>query len=384
MPAARLQGIVVWTAAIVALCPVLWGLWDDWRIGGDSWQQGDWLISGLGVRRGPLGSLFLLLSDLTGASPLLLVVLAQGLLAATLFLLTARAFATADAHYLLIFFSPAFFLLAWTADPLFGLRKELLGFLALALAGRHPRLAAALYVVAIVAHEANLFLAPAMWLLWRTHRPLPAAATAAVLLVTASAMLFALIRSSADPVALCRPLLDRGLDPVICGGIIAKMDTGAATWSEIARAMAVQPNGIAFLALAFTVQMVLLALCLRHRRGLREALILIGLWIAMLPLFIVAVDWGRWLSMQVTSFGFVMLARARSGEARVERNLPAGVLALICAAGLLVAPIHYPAIRIGGTADRLRGLLAGTETLQDTTITQFGPVLSTMPPSNAP
>ncbi len=58
---------------------ILLRLFYDIHSGGNSWKQGDWLINNysLEIRRGPIGSFFILISDILGSSPLTVVFVTQ-------------------------------------------------------------------------------------------------------------------------------------------------------------------------------------------------------------------------------------------------------------------------------------------------------------------
>jgi hypothetical protein len=240
----------------------------DILAGGHLWKQGDWLVNSelIETRRGVFGSALLRIADLLGASPVTVagaaqIAVASALFAATLALVWRMRRARAVWALLL---SPAFSMLFWWHDVQGSMRKEMVAFAALAFlalrAGGMGRGhgAGALRAGRLCAdggrdRGARGERAVRAGVLCLSGRGagargaarragsgglgLCALAVAAVLHAGANA-------STADWAAVCAPLLDRGVDPRICEGVIAWLRHDAdvmrafirahATWQVVA------------------------------------------------------------------------------------------------------------------------------------------------------
>lgn len=302
-------------------------LFVDYATGGDSWKQGDWLINEINgpIRRGLFGSALIYVSDALGASPLTLLILLQAAIVTLIFAVLGLAALDLKApdKLLLILLSPGFVIFFWFNDPLGSLRKELLTYLAFvplvvaALRGRGGYMAYGLstiaYGVAMSAHEGNVFFLPflctAMWLV------MPAEAgirlrlgllSIPCLVAFVGGLYASLYTHVADYSVLCAPLIERGLDPSICDGAIAYVETlpenSRMDWTGL-------------FSTHFRNFLLIYAACLISFRVLVQgspraelwsfAVIASGLVIA--PLFVLAGDYGRWLGFHVSSLVFIAL-----------------------------------------------------------------------------
>ncbi|WP_102110379.1 hypothetical protein [Oceaniglobus roseus] len=352
----------------------------DLAAGGEPWHQGDWLINDAGgtVRRGPFGAALIALADLAGLSPVALTVAVQAalVLVAMAALLDAFARALAQPVWALLLTSPAFFPLFWAARPEAGLRKELLVFAAMALLlpaagrdGRWRRLApvsAALFLAACVGHEANVFLLPAYGLLaFVALRPDPRAGAvrvAALVVVggTAAAFLFAwAYRDGGDPAAVCAALTARGASPRICIGAIEWLGHDIAFARDLLGSLLNRRSGAAFLLASALAGLPLIHLVALHDRWRLMLGISLLLLLPILPLFAVAVDWGRWMALHVASAGLVLLALRLQGVVRQVRPARPWLVAAICVANLFWVPDHVigwvPGGLVAELAARVRG-----------------------------
>ncbi|WP_099826716.1 hypothetical protein [Oceaniglobus indicus] len=368
-----------WAAAIrrgamglAALCGALvaWSLWRDLARGGDPWRQGDWLINGGAgaIRRGPFGSAMIALSDLVGASPVGVVVAVQFVLfaAALAILLAVFARLLARPVWALLLTSPAFFVLFWAARPEAGMRKELLAFAAMALMFAVParpgggRLllcltSAVLFVVACVAHEAMAFLAPAYGVLFivlvRPDRRAAAFRVGALVFVgaIAAAFWFAWTHSgTADAGAICAPLLARGADGGLCIGAIEWMAYDLGFGRDLLGDLLNKRSGAAFLLAYGLAGVPLLYLIALHDRWAVMLGLTVVLLVPLLPLYAVAVDWGRWMSLHVTAVGMILMALALRGDVVQVRAPRMWLVAAICLANLFWVPDHVIGLVPGG------------------------------------
>jgi hypothetical protein len=339
--------------------------------GGHEWRQGDWLINLADgpVRRGPIGSAILALADLVAQSPLALVVALQITLllilaAATLAL--ARPLIAAHAPTALLFLSPGFFFVFWASDPGGSGRKELLMFTAFALLllshgpSRPPtralRLCALLLAVtAGFAHEANVLLLPAflacLILILRLEQRSWPAVTAAAFMFTAAgaaALAFAAQHPSASPTAVCAPLLAHGLSPSLCSGSIAWLTSDPNTLAAL-KAAALADADFPGFALAYALVLLPIGLvCRQHSHAPRLLGLCLLSALPFLPLYLLAADWGRWLSFHIVSLVFLLIALRRTGLIMPERQTSTPLLALLLLAGLLWSPRPVIGLQPGG------------------------------------
>lgn len=316
---------------------VLLALWADVAMGGDSWQQGDWLIHALDgpVRRGPAGSAILLVADLLGLHPVLVVGLLQGGLVILLYAMTWWLLRDLAADYtaLILIASPAFFILFWVSDPQAGMRKELIVFVALTvtlLANRHQSRAlllagAATFAVAAIAHEANTLFLPLFAGLVLVAWP-PGAfrwcVVAGVAAVTAAAEAYAVaFRSVPDAAALCGPLLVRGVASSVCSGSIAWLDRDTAGGTAEVGRQLLETGKAALFRLTFVLATAAyFALATQAKAPGRLVLLLVLSSLPFLVLFPVAVDWGRWLSFQAFSMYCIIVEAAAAGALATRRG----------------------------------------------------------------
>lgn len=367
------RAALIYRAAVVAVlayCALQVGMHMRFAIlpDGSNWQQGDWLINSrlVPIRRGLFGSALIGLSDLTGIGLLTLTIAVQlALLAALLGALAAVFLPARDrlAHLLLLA-SPGFVPLFWGSDPNGALRKEMVAFLALALLvlalRRRDRLlhgvSAGLLMVSFFGSEicvlfAPLFVGATILTGWRQsrshfHLAMCVAVLAGALAAGAYAVIFA---SIADVAPICAPLLRRGLTPYMCEGAIAYLtESGGANAAQV-RDYVLTTDLVHLLPISALIGMAgpAYVISLADRRG---PLVLACL-LAALPftaLYLVAVDWGRWLNMQVFSVVLVLVIAVQSGLIKLCRPVRPVAVALLFMIGLYVSPDHTMRIVRGG------------------------------------
>lgn len=342
----------------------------DWQAGGDPWKQGDWLINLADgpVRRGLAGDALLRLGDLTGLGPLAPLMALQALLLLTLVAASWAVFRpliAANPLWALLLLCPAFFPLFWAGEPSGSLRKELLVFTSLALiaaSASRPALAPLLQGLALAlaaaggfAHEVNVLLLPAILLafaLVRHHHGHAYTSTALVavpvVLAGVAALAYALAHAAATPATVCQPLLDRGLPPSICTGAISWLDRGNAHGSAIYNTIFTS-NGLYSFPAAYLLALVPMALFIRQHSRPRLTLALTLLTaLPFAPLYYVAVDWGRWMSLHIVSLTFLCAILVLTGHIHPRRPLPLKPLLLLLALSLLWSPRATTGIAKGG------------------------------------
>lgn len=335
----------------------------DLAAGGNDWRQGEWLINvhGTAIRRGLLGSGLIALSDATGIGLLTLAVaLPVGLLGLILSSLVLFAAAEGPGDRLLLLLLSPGLVLFWGADPESTLRKEVLiytAFLPLILVAGHTRrggsalaVSVALFAVAAAGHEMSAFFVPALVVAILACRPRDAASRIAIAAVVVLGLVtfgFAFrYPMVSDRALVCDPLLARGLPPRICDGAIAwlghdvpmlrqhlwaQFDAPRAWTVSLAYAAALLPFGVAVWG---------------RRPDAAQALHLLLLaGLPFVPLWFVALDWGRWVNAHVSVMVFLVLILIRSGRLPGFRDpLPGAVFLGTLAVCLGVGMRH-----VGGT-----------------------------------
>lgn len=297
------------------------------RKGGDAWQTGDWLVNyeaGL-VRRGASGQLVMAIADgnaVLSAVLVLQLVLLITLVAAglSLFWLSPRTPA-----WFAVTLSPAFLLFPFLSAE-GGLRKELYALAAAGIAALALRLAwrwlalvpvLVLFVVGAFSHEiVPLTLPFFLFILWsgmaRGMWSGKVAATWGLFFVAASvgglAVSLMAPGSGEQVAAICDSWVQEGLwveaDLVdkYCAGAVSALDDGVVF--ALRQTVGSFPSYLA-LVLPLTLAAVPFFL-VRLRRSLRFLAVILGL--ALLPLFLVGIDYGRWVFVLASLLSLACLA----------------------------------------------------------------------------
>jgi hypothetical protein len=345
MTPARRNLVILCLAYGLAVALMLHQTGIDLAASGSDWRQGEWLINaeGTAIRRGLLGSGLIALSDAMGIGLLALAFAVPmaflGLIVGSL-VLFAAAEGPGD-RLLLLLMSPGF-VLFWGADPESILRKEVLiyaAFLPLILvAGRAQggawALAAcvALFALAAAGHEMSVFFVPALSVAILICRPRDAASWVAVAAVAGLGLLtfgFALRYPTVPDIALvCDPLVARGLSPAICDGAIAWVGRDIDFAQERLLVQAENPRAwTVMLAYAASLLPFVVALWRRPDAGRGLGLLLLA-GLPFLPLWVVALDWGRWINAHVAVMVFLVLILCRTGRLPGLRDPLPGLLFL--------------------------------------------------------
>jgi len=283
----------------------------------DPWQAGDWLIdySGGIVRRGLSGEVFFLLAP-EGSSAVTLVTVFQTILAAALFTLVGLLYWRTDRGpvWMMLVLSPAFLLFP-ALDATGNARKELLVLVALAvavLAYRSARselglwVAFPLFLFGVFSHEALIVTLPAFGYLAFTAL----ARTRAWLVLGAygiaafGALLLAFLRpgNAQTAGAICASWNERGIGD--CGGALAALGMPARDMVEQLVTES-YPNYWGYLLPAALAALPFFAL----RFLPRERIIGLLVVAAVLPLFILGWDYGRWIFLITAQLSLLALAR---------------------------------------------------------------------------
>lgn len=352
--------------------PVMARAWFDYLHNGSGWRQGDWLINlGSGfVRRGIMGDGFIMVSDMTGVP---LLVLVQAVQIALFVAVVGVVWVIGCLHPnrpLLLFLaaSSGFLVIFWAGDPPGTMRKELLGLLAMALlvlsqirdrpAAIWAVLAVVLYTLGCIGNILHAFMLPAfvvgLYLLseggqisGRLFRILAAVSVAMCLFWLGIAVVF---RDVPDLAGMCDPLLARGLDAGFCQGallwtvagevdhidqLMLKMKSAAVLHHLVAATLLLVP-----VALSFSV--------FRERRVL--ALLALLTFVPLLPLYAVATDWGRWLSISYSAYVFLLLQAHATGRVTIAKLPPMQLTLALLLIAVLMSPEHGIDWKPGGAA----------------------------------
>ena len=281
------------------------------------WQVGDWLIdySGGVVRRGLTGEVFFTLVP-EGASPIAAVVLTQTLLAATLYVLVGVLYwrTSRGPAWMMLVLSPAFLLFpALDADG--NTRKELIALIALAIAAlgarsRHASLtlwiALPVFAFAVFGHEALVVLLPAFVYLALTSPMVRRGwvIVSAYFIVGGAAALLAVLRPGDMSVApaVCDTWNTRGITD--CGGALEALGMSASSMTEFLFANYF-PGYWAYLLPAALASLPFFALRVLPKQRLITVIVIV----AVMPLFFVGWDYGRWIFLATAQLSLIALAR---------------------------------------------------------------------------
>lgn len=340
--------IAFFSLYVVATVYIAFNLMHDYSIGGHDWKQADWLINNEGglVRRGYLGSFFIGVSRLTSIDLLLLTIgvqLALLLLVVGVTVVAAVRIGLSDRLALLLL-SPGFFVFFWAGDPSASLRKEIFVFGAFAIlviaSSQHARssgwifLSIVLFCIGVLSHEGMIFFLPAFLMALhfclgeKVDRFYGVVMGAAVVLSVAPFLVNLTLSKIDDSLLVCQPLLERGLSLRICDGAISSLTRSLS--DEIGRASHLFFSYAPFkLAVSLGLVAVPIWLFFHGASGLKKRtviLVMLAAIVSFLPLYFVAIDWGRWLNFQCTVVIFLaLIMRAKGVIEEARAPLPNSV-----------------------------------------------------------
>ena len=298
--------------------------YDIWR-GGDVWQTGDWLInySDGFIRRGFLGAVLYWFSDF-GVSLLWLTFGLQIIIYGLMFTLVSKLYKTSERSlfWLLILFSPAFLLFPFY-HAAGGFRKEILvltlfAYFSLLYAKSSVTNSKVIwiivfYLLAGLSHEVTVFVLPFfIFVLWQcvetSQLKLKYAIWFSVIFILISFFIISLsylFKGSVESASvICNSLVHRSLDPNICTGAIFWLHKDASgSFQHVVDLL----NGRSFSVLQYAfLAFVPIAFTSFWNKG---TLILLVVSVAfMVPLFILAIDWGRWIYILTFMFYCLLLS----------------------------------------------------------------------------
>lgn len=303
--------------------------------GGNEWQAGDWLInySAGAVRRGLIGTVILMISDM--GFPLLWVLYSIQVIIFLLIVNNVLALYHQRARGLfwqLILFSPVFLLFS-LYDRQGGFRKEIIVFaifscLCRFYAEKSIDLKRALYIalayaVSALSHELTVFVLPFfLYVIFLSAREglitfRSASMVSLVYILTSVLVLaFTLVYRGGSMVAdgVCLSIVTRNLDHSLCGGAILALDQDATKISSLI----IQELGFESLWVPAVLIISISPLFFTTLWGWEMALLVAVGFVTMLPLFLVGIDWGRWIYILV--FMTFCVALAKVGSAKFRRR----------------------------------------------------------------
>ena len=344
----------------------------DYRIGGDPWKQADWLINNAAglIRRGPFGSAILSFSDLIGQNPLLVVSVLQISLLAALFLFFRMLLGhiRSPEVSVLLAVSSAIFTVFWVADPQGAVRKELIVFLGLTLYAVGALrtnwtllwLGAAFFCISTLAHEAMVLFAPTFLAIafFSGLQHKSAAQTVFSLATIFCFSIFALVFAFRHPgvedtAQICAALTARGIDEYICVGAIKWMGFDSAHGFEQVISLLNRRSLAGFLLVYAAALAPFAYLVWLSERRISNGVVLLLLALPFLPLYIVAVDWGRWISFHVFSVTVVLICAICRNRLELQKPLKGYHVFGLVTLAVLISPGHTIGVVWGGALRRM-------------------------------
>jgi hypothetical protein len=299
--------------------------------GGDSWKTADWLInySAGPLRRGLTGTILLALSDL-GLPLLWLTYVFQVSIYAVIFIVVLELYKQRErgVFWLLILYSPAFLLFSFY-DFQGGFRKEIIIFSIFAyfcllyscktITQTKLVFISIGYVFAGLSHELTVFTLPFfVYLLFISAKQGLITERVAVIysaffaVASTAILMFATLHKGdvAISEAICQSLINRHLNPDIC--------VSAITWlgTDSIKAASIVLKQISYVSLFTPILFVVAVAPLFFTTWWKKqtyVLLTISIF-SFSPLFITAIDWGRWV--YILTFMLFCLALAEEVTVR--------------------------------------------------------------------
>lgn len=285
--------------------------------GGNSWKTADWLInydSGL-IRRGLIGTL-IIWTPTSGMSLLWTTFAIQMLLYFMMFINVVRIFRLKkrDWRWYLILFSPAFLLFPFYGFP-GGFRKEIIGFVAFSylclkyasrkLQNSHLFAVTGMLTIAFFSHELNVLVLPFfVYLLVISYKEQLIRLKTLVLstitwaVIGGISLILTILRpgDAQQAKVICSTITSKNLKDDLCLGAIAAL--GWDTSNSVNRV--IQNLRYESLLTPLLLLVSLIPLFLLGWFNRRNWALTVTGFVSLIPLYIVALDWGRWIHILVT------------------------------------------------------------------------------------
>lgn len=320
--------LILSTLYIITLLNILFFLIYSIKNGGNSWSQGDWLINNeiQIVRRGWFGSFILFLSENLSLNPLYLLGLIQSIIIFFIFYSVWKASIKLDINnndalfFLLI--SPLFFIF-WGASVGGSLRKEIITYLAFTpylfyfMSNRESYkfylfTSILIYFIAVFSHEANVFFLPffiaILVLIFKKSRTKLIIFSSIYCVIGLSAFIYSIIYNKVDDyMDVCNPILKFGIDSAICNGAISWLATDLYDNLNLTNKLLLSSSFFYFI-LSYFLSIFIFIILMKKYFNIKIILMISFLSsIVFFPLYIVAVDWGRWINFYVVSLTFLIM-----------------------------------------------------------------------------
>ena len=298
----------------------------------EGFNIGDWLINYQGgfVRRGLTGEVLYLISRATGVSPAIYLVAFQGIIFSVYFYFSWRLLKEKDdlVKYAFLIFSPFLFTFAINSQA-GGYRKEILYFAILSFVAyaykkfdpkkfqRTFEILLLLYPLVILTDELGLVVLPILCAIyWDKLRPTSFRIKPLILvLLFFNALTFSIVFfhhrvTSAQVIAITDSIVSTGYNPEGSGAIGALSTSTEANMSDTfhsivyAHYFTVYPMAMILVSLAF------FPLIKEIRKVFKNPFFLLGLsgsFLLLLPVYVIANDWGRWTYILLVEFFFLIV-----------------------------------------------------------------------------
>ena len=318
--------ILIVSAYSISFLAILLYLAFDIIQGGGGYKQGDWLINNelVEIRRGFFGSLILYISNLLNFNPLYILSIIQITILFLIyitFICVGIQLKNNDVVFFLLF-SP-FFILFWFNDPAGSMRKEIIAYLAfipfLIAALRENKnitnyilLSVFIYLIAVFSHEANIFFFPffvaAIYIIRKKIDKFFIIFSLVYALISVLGFLYAIRYPVVeDYMLVCQPLLDQGLSSSVCHGAITWLSLDSNYALSKTKELLFSKASLNFL-ISYIFSLLFFVYILKEYFSIKNILMfcLVSSF-CFSPLWIVALDWGRWINFYVVSLTFLLL-----------------------------------------------------------------------------
>lgn len=338
---------------ILSLIYILEHLYREILAGGAPYHQGDWLINNTlaTVRRGIGGLILLKVSNIFSLNPLYLLGSIQAIIYISLFLsflYVAFKLKNNDSVFFLLI-SP-FFILFWIPDIEGACRKEIIAYFAFvpyffvvdkAIKYKYYTVAISsiIYTIGTLTHEALIFFMPFYMLIVliisgvdynqcdykdmiknMLNNRLCVFAFIAYLIPTVFCMIYVfLIIDKVSPSIICTPILSiPDINPNICNGAVTYVDKGIEHGFNMVSSIFFKKSSLQSIIL--TTYFSFFIFYLTFNDILNIPRLYIFSLLTFIPLFIVAVDWGRFYNYHAFALTCTILIYILSNDFKYKRN----------------------------------------------------------------
>lgn len=305
--------------------------------GGNSWQQGDWLINNhySTIRRGWLGSIFIDLSYYLKINIIYIVTVVQGTIITFLFLILWRTGVKQSNNDIVFFLliSPIFIMYGFN-DLDSSLRKEIIAYLAfiplLIYSEKKENLllyittSSIIYLIAVLSHEANSFFLPfyimAITIISKKKPRYLLPIFSIYLLISSVGIIYALTYSSIpDYMSVCEPIINLGVKNNICNGAIRWLEFDLHYAIETTKELVLSEKLYKFI-ISYIFSIFIFVYLMKNYFSIKFcffASIISSL--AFLPLYIMATDWGRWINYYASALTFILLIWINTNNSKIPK-----------------------------------------------------------------